>query len=405
MNGLSGSYVASRRLLDPADTLRRVAPLFPQIGLTRISNQTGLDRLGVPVVTVCRPNARSNAVCQGKGLTLAAAKASGVMESIETYCAERIALPRLNGSQHQLAAQHQIVDIERLSRIAGSGLTPDTELSWIEARDIISQQSQFVPFALVHADFTVPYPSGTGHFLLNTTGLASGNTYEEAVLHGLCEVIERDAMTLANLDLQGQKESRVDLDTINDQTARDLIGHLVNRDVLVAMWDITSDVSVPTFKCQIMDRDDAGATANLLAEGYGCHPSREVALLRAITEAAQSRLAAIAGSRDDIGPAVYEPVEHHSMLRAWRRYLSEVSGNRDYTKAPHIDFAMTGLELNAVVGRLSDAGLHEVLVVDVSAFPTDICSVVRVIVPGLEGPMHPHFVPGVRARRIIGRRT
>jgi len=52
------------------------------MGITRVANVTGLDHVGIPVVMACRPNARGLAVSQGKGLTLDAAKASAVMESI-----------------------------------------------------------------------------------------------------------------------------------------------------------------------------------------------------------------------------------------------------------------------------------------------------------------------------------
>ena len=65
----------------------------PQMGITRVANVTGLDRVGIPVVMVVRPNSRSVAVSQGKGLTVAAAKASGVMEAAELWHAEHITKP------------------------------------------------------------------------------------------------------------------------------------------------------------------------------------------------------------------------------------------------------------------------------------------------------------------------
>ena len=393
----------SRRLVEPAVTLERVKPFFSEMGLTRINNQTGLDRLGIPVVSVCRPNARSNAVCQGKGLTLEAAKTSGVMESIETYCAENILLPLHYASQRQISRKHRIPDFAKLSRVAGSGLTLDTRLFWIEGREVSSEASCLVPLELVRADFTVPYLSGTGHFVMSTNGLASGNSYSEAVLHGLCEVIERDAMTLANLNLRGQKSLRVNLDTVDNPVAKDLIAQLTARSALVAAWNITTDISVAAFKCQIMDDDNGGATANLLAEGYGCHPNRSVALLRAITEAAQSRLTAIAGSRDDIAADLYDGMEDHGDMDQWRRYLREPNGGFDYQHIPHSEQGSTQEELDHVLANLSHAGFGEAIVVDISAFPSEVCSVVRVIVLGLEGSMHPHFVPGARAGQIMGR--
>jgi YcaO-like protein with predicted kinase domain len=59
---------------DPSATLKRVIPWMSNMGITRIANVTGLDRIGIPVVMVCRPNSRSVSVSQGKGLTLDAAR-------------------------------------------------------------------------------------------------------------------------------------------------------------------------------------------------------------------------------------------------------------------------------------------------------------------------------------------
>src|SRR5207249_8186019 len=59
------------------DTLKRALPLAPVMGITRVANVTGLDSVGIPVVMVCRPNSRSVAVSQGKGIDLASARASG----------------------------------------------------------------------------------------------------------------------------------------------------------------------------------------------------------------------------------------------------------------------------------------------------------------------------------------
>ena len=101
-------------LVDPTVTLARVMPYMPEMGITRIANVTGLDRIGVPVVMVCRPNSYSIAVSQGKGITLDAAKASGLMESIETWHAERIELPLKLGTFDDLSLGHSMINIDRL---------------------------------------------------------------------------------------------------------------------------------------------------------------------------------------------------------------------------------------------------------------------------------------------------
>ncbi len=88
-----GHTSGTHRLMAPRETMERLRPLLPRMGITRLANVTGLDQIGIPVVMACRPNSRSLAVSQGKGMDLDAAKVSAAMESIENYHAERIALP------------------------------------------------------------------------------------------------------------------------------------------------------------------------------------------------------------------------------------------------------------------------------------------------------------------------
>ena len=83
---------------------RIVGPL----GISRLADVTGLDRIGIPVVMACRPNARSLAVSQGKGLDRDAARASALMEAIELYHAERIASPLKLSSWNELRFSHSL---------------------------------------------------------------------------------------------------------------------------------------------------------------------------------------------------------------------------------------------------------------------------------------------------------
>src|ERR1700712_3043758 len=88
----------THRLVPPAQTVERVRPMLRALGITRVADVTGLDSIGIPVVMVCRPNARSLSVAQGKGQDLDAARASGLMESIEQWHAEHIVRPMLFAS-------------------------------------------------------------------------------------------------------------------------------------------------------------------------------------------------------------------------------------------------------------------------------------------------------------------
>ena len=110
----------SARIVPASVTLERLRPLLPVMGITRVANITGLDRIGIPVVAVMRPNGRSYAVSQGKGLSLDRAKASGVMESIENWHAEEASLPLRLGRFWELRRSAALSDVanraNRMSR-------------------------------------------------------------------------------------------------------------------------------------------------------------------------------------------------------------------------------------------------------------------------------------------------
>ncbi|MGH6913039.1 MAG: YcaO-like family protein, partial [Geminicoccales bacterium] len=178
--------------------MARVCPVMPDMGVTRVANVTGLDRIGIPVVMVCRPNSRSIAVSQGKGLDLDAARASGLMEAVETYHAERIELPLKLAGLQSLQERHRVVDVAALPEITHGRFGPNLRILWIEGRDLISQAPIWLPYETVHIDCTLPQPTGSGCFLAGTNGLASGNHPLEAIDHAIGEVVERDSTSLWN---------------------------------------------------------------------------------------------------------------------------------------------------------------------------------------------------------------
>jgi YcaO-like protein with predicted kinase domain len=392
----------THRTVDPAATLARVQPYLARMGITRIANVTGLDRIGVPVVMVCRPNARSLAVSQGKGLTLDAAKASGVMEAIELYHGERIELPLKLGSVRDLGATHRLVDLDRLPRRADSRLHPNLQLLWIEGRDLLSDQPAWLPYEMVHTNYTLPFPSGSGCFIDHSNGLASGNDLVEAINHGICEVVERDASALWHLlGRQSRDRTRLELSTIEDDDCIEVLEKLRRADFAVAVWDTTSDVGIPSFYCVIVDRRHEGSHLGI---GAGAHPSRSVALLRALTEAVQVRTTYITGSRDDLPPDHFTaPTIQHKLQHA-RALMATREAGRDFRDVPTYESDTVGDDLAWILARLRSAGIDEVIAVDLT-LPQLGIAVARVVVPGLEGPHdHPACVAGRRARTAHERR-
>jgi ribosomal protein S12 methylthiotransferase accessory factor len=375
------------------------------MGITRIANITGLDSIGIPVVTVCRPNSRSLAVAQGKGIDLAAARASGVMESLEIYHGEHITLPLKFASFVELRYTHPIADLAGLPRTADSLFHPHRRLLWMEGHDLLGNGPRWVPYETVSTDYTVPRPPGSGCFAATSNGLGSGNHLLEAVTHAICEVIERDATTLWDLlDEEAQRQTRLDLTSVDDPDCRHVLDRYDEAGVAAAAWEITSDVGVPSFLCEIADRSPNPLRALYPVAGTGCHPTRSVALLRALTEAAQSRLTFISGARDDCTREDYEYLRSPDTMREYCATVASDGRGRRFHDCPTFEADTFEEDLAWLLGRLAAVGIEQVVVADLTK-PEFRVPVARVVVPGLEGPAErlAGYVAGPRARRLVGR--
>jgi YcaO-like protein with predicted kinase domain len=401
----------THRVVSPAQTLDRLTQFFHAFGITRVADITGLDVVGIPVITVCRPDAKSVVLARGKGLDLTAAKVSGVMESIEACTAERIDRPLLLGSVNDLRASHPLVDVGALPRPVSSLYRPDLPILWIEGQELCTRTPRWVPYEMVHAAYTLPAPSGTGCFVATSNGLASGNHLLEAISHGLCEVVERDAGTLHSVrPANATAARRIDPRTVDDAGCLEALARFRQAGISAEIWDMTTDIGIPAFMCQItQNAANAEKAQNAQGsgrrfrtrhnyEGLGCHPDRGVALLRALTEAAQSRLASISLGHDELSYDEPGPTPTPAPTP------DEVP-MRDFTAVPAFDGDSIDDDVAWELDALRSAGIDEVVVVNLTRAEFGI-PVVRVIVPGLEGPTMtvPDCRLGRRAMNLIGAR-
>lgn len=293
----------TQRVLDPETTLANTTKLLPKIGVTRIANITDLDRVGIPVFSAIRPSAAAGAISiySGKGATETNARISAIMESFERCLAEQPEVS-INLSGVPLNAERMVDTYESVSE-SYPALYPDalllpqpfaeqTSLEWVMGHDILNDVEVFVPAnAVFH-----PYNPQNGNqlFRSNTNGLASGNTIEEAVLHGLLEVIERDALSIAEYTRNPGREIQLSED---DGLNYELKRKMEETGINVKLWLLDSDINIPTIVAALDDtvlKDPA-----LLVMGAGAHLSPEIAVTRALTEAAQSRVVQIHGARED----------------------------------------------------------------------------------------------------------
>jgi ribosomal protein S12 methylthiotransferase accessory factor len=239
---------------------------------------------------------------------------------------------------------------------------------------------------------------------MSSNGLASGNHIIEAISHGICEIVERDANALWRyLPPTLQATTRVDLDSIDDEACAEVLERFARAEIDVCAWETTTDVAIPSYRCQIADREGSGFQPLHPVAGSGCHPRREIALLRALTEAAQGRLVLISGVRDDLSQSLFQAEDALQKAREFEAERRAQGPSRRLEDAPTWDSMSLEGDVCWELDQLARAGIRQVAFVDLTKPEFEI-PVVRVVIPGLESICEaPGYVPGARIRRQLER--
>jgi len=364
----------TQRAVPLEETLARIEPKVPAAGITRVADITSLDRIGIPVFSCIRPTAESGAITvyNGKGATVEESRISAIMEGIERYSAEvhdreiRVAL------LDEMKMEGAVLDPNDL--ILPEGAQTDRFLSWCRGYDIAQGEELWVPaFAVFH-----PLPfQYRGPMRTNTNGLASGNTLEEAIFHALSEVVERDAWSLVETT-RNTGPAVIDID---DPAIRDMQKKFADAQVDVIVRDITSDIGIPTMAAvadDVLTKDPM-----LLTIGIGTHTSARIAVMRALTEVAQSRLTQIHGAREDTTLAEMRKRMGYERAKRINGYWYRDNGTIPYEDVSSSDSDDFKKDIEFIIESLKKQGLDRVIVVDLTREEIGI-PVVRVIVPGLE---------------------
>ena len=302
------------RACTPEETLATITPALPACGITRAASVTHLDRLGIPVWVSVRPGGQILQVSNGKGVTDAAARVSALMEACELHLAENPDPARLrHGSMAQLAKADPDARIVPPAELPGDldrYFTPDFIGEWTSGTDLGTGGRVWVPSSAVY------FCRRPTLFEIGSNGLASGNTQAEAQLHAVYELIERDAMCAlaegGRLKLR-ERAQVIDPDSVTFPLARLILERCAAQGTRVVLMALPAAVAVPAMWAIFLNTR-AISTRSTVNVGWGAHANPEVALTRALTEAAQTRLGRIHGAREDTRLRVGRTRDN----RAWR---------------------------------------------------------------------------------------
>ncbi|WIX76983.1 YcaO-like family protein [Amycolatopsis carbonis] len=363
----------------PEQTWSALEPVAEAAGVTRVADVTGLDDIGVPVHMAVRPHARALSVSQGKGTTGILSKISAVMEAIELYYAENLADADIAGTPATELGSLLSYPVEALDLHPGGLWHRRYPLDWLVCSSMITGRSAALPRELVDLDRTVVSDSWCPPLFLSTSnGLASGNSDEEAMLHALCEVAERDSIAAAG-DVLGRH--LFDPAEVADPAVDALCERIAAASARLRVFDLTGPMGLPCVGASV-----GGGSLPLVFGGFGCHPSTAVATCRAITEAVQQRLTVIAGTRDDLPDEVYDLL-HLGFVRETTPARDEI----EYVSPPaDLPVAGLGQAMTCVAEKIHKFTGYEPLCLRLTESGAPV-SVVKVVAPGLRLAGHGNY--------------
>lgn len=365
-----------------------------RVGVTRAVPITAFDQIGVPVWTTVRPSSRHLIVNGGKGLDDSAAEISARLECLEQAAAEQIPADAvLLTLAEAVKIDPHVIDYVRTRLVSGNQLRMDTPCHWVTVTYLPNGQSGLAPVETVH----FPPPPGLRPLVpaSSTRGLACGTRLEDAVVHGLLEVLERHVASLVRIGA---------LDTMRLETEA---GQRTNStsDAWVIVRDLERRIRnasvAPVVRVAVLGRfwfaaalltDSERPEAKFRSGGYGLHPDPAHAVTAALLEAVQSRATWIHGTRDDLPEKEPEAgLASHSRPAAAQESFAEgpslqAADLRGAGAAPN--------DLESVVDGLSDLGLPAAY----HRFRGDYgpFHVVRSVVPGAEDFSAQHPLVGRR---------
>ena len=356
----------------------RISALKKRIGVTRLANITGLDRLGYPVIAAMRPLSRNLSVSFGKGPTPQIASLSAVMEAAELFFSEHPPHTPVTATYAELA-DGSAINPSFLHPIKIDDDLESMPFDWVWGSYLTTKRPVLVPWDLISMDYSMKAREKKRPFEFGATGLAAGFDETAATLHGLYEVIERNCHNEWNLSSDEKRaDTLVDLDSVSCPEFRKQLDKIRSSGLDALAWDMTGLTGIPCYLVEVFDLAPGATTAYV--QGAAANLSANSAIRMALAEALQIRLTYISGSRDDLEWSDYG-----------ERYAEIVENREDILSGPVGGRLMPleqaaeipGSDLAEALQRLAERGLGNVISVNLAGEEEPV-RVVKVIVPLLK---------------------
>lgn len=278
------------KALSPVETVNRFMQRLEKVNLDILKEVRRIDngRLDIPVYfSVTGRDARhviGNKKQMGKGSTPEQSRASACMELAERFSFFSFiknqdnfiteTYPNLKAAGYPLMPLEKLlqsvhddkIDTDLLER-----LLADIPIQWTWATNLNHQEELLVPYSWFYA-------------INEFNGPSAGNTFEEAISQGICEIVERHVCALVSHNRM--EVPRIRLDSVRDPVCRQLIEKFTSNGIQIYLNDFTLDTGIPTVSALCIDPSTFPAASEIVWTA-GTTPDPEKALIRALTEVAQ----------------------------------------------------------------------------------------------------------------------
>ena len=402
---------SNRFSMPTSDAAGLIEQIAKQMSVVRIGMIGQLDTLGIHVAQAFGERSGwSSSFSSGKAETREGARIGSVMEEVELHAQDAFQPAPVLRAAFDRAGAHPLVDPRELDLPFDSRYHDALKVEWSPSVDILGCRAALVPSASLVGERLandIFYSPRLGGKVFSSSGLGSGFSLAEAVVHAAAELIERHALRLAEIEIDNpggvgvRQFWFVDLVSL-PETPRRIVDKYRRAGMCVRIVDITPEIAVPTFYARVFD-DPFEADASTTSDGFACHPDPEVAVTMALLEAAQTKAGVIAGGREDYSLQARSLGRHE-------RPRTMVARSQVFwfcNDRPTLSFARTvGFctrdileELEWIVDRVEEAGYGQLLVTDFTISRIRPAHAARVIIPGLEST-NPLFT-GPRARATL----
>lgn len=366
------------KMITPQETIRRFREKLKTVDLDILEETVRIDNghLDIPVYfSVCGRDAEAiigTKKQMGKGGTPQQAEASAVMElaerfsffsfykDVSNFVVEEYRNLKDGALPFEYIAQSVHDDSAELDK--AKHIFSRLPLKWTRAYNITRDQEVLIPLDWFYT-------------INQFNGPSAGNCGEEAVLQGICEVVERHVSSIISRDRV--MTPAIDLDSVTDPLVLEMLNKYRRAGIKLYVTDFSLDTGIPSVGVLAYDPSTFPHKSEIVwTAGTTPHPQK--ALIRALTEVAQ-----LAGDFNTSSNYVASGLPKFKEL-AEAEFVTNSMKTMNIFDLPDLSDDNFRVEVENCISALSSNGM-DVILVDVTH-------------PQLEIPAFYTLVPGAHFR-------